>query len=198
MSPRRKRPLEDSKSHTVIIGDVHAMWEKLWWDVEVFSDIQRGYPDEVQPLVYSALNACIAAWSLEKWAQKALTQSNRLSQGDVSGAFDKCLAEMVPAQAMCNAIANTAKHASFFEATWSGGELRLEWHAGDESCPPGYVLIQSASGERGSMLNSLFSLPADWWNFLVSINLVSGPMPTPVWFQNKMQRIFGGPYDFEK
>jgi len=61
MSRRKSDPEMSPTTHTVIIGDVHQMWEKLFWDVEVLGDIQRSYPEEYMPLAYAALNVCIAS-----------------------------------------------------------------------------------------------------------------------------------------
>ena len=43
--------------HTLIIGDVRTAWEKMYWDIDVFGDVQRSYPEEQAPLAYVALNA---------------------------------------------------------------------------------------------------------------------------------------------
>ena len=192
MSSKRQISQQDVRAHTVLIGDVRAMWEKLWWDVDVFCDVQRAYPDERQPLVYAALNACISAWSLEQWSKAAYKHALRKTGADAPVDFDSLLSQMVPAQAACADIANTTKHGSHRESRWHGGQLTLDWDEGSEYYPSGFHLLKNESGESIAFFSSLDALPRGWWGFLERVSLVEGPMPTPDWFRNKMSRIFRG------
>lgn len=72
MGRRKGKPQHPPTRHTVLIGNPVTMWEKLAWDIDEFQDIQRLAPDEREPLVYSAINVCIAAWSLENWVVATL------------------------------------------------------------------------------------------------------------------------------
>lgn len=169
------------------------MWEKMYWDMEVFSDIQRSYPDEGQPLVYAALNACIAAWSLETWARNSFVSGYpQKEKQDRRKYFDRVLANMIPLQAMCSVVANTAKHGAHRDSGWDGGSLSLKWDDGDECGPAGFVLVTKGQTNAPSMLNSLFDLPRDWWDFLQKMELVEENLPTPNWLRRKLSRMFGG------
>lgn len=128
--------------HTALIGDPITMWEKLAWDVDQFQDIQRSYPDETQPLAFAAINVCIAAWSLEQWVRAAWIKQRR-SAGEKAdeSLFYKTVRQLVPTQAICASVANTAKHVSHREDDdWKGGEVRIRWEDGDENGPSTYTL----------------------------------------------------------
>ncbi len=170
------------------------MWAKLAWDVDVFRDIQVGYPHEQQPLAYAAINVCIAATSLRNWAETAARSKARASglAFDKKG-FDIDLRAAVPAQAMCEAIANTAKHSRFADGEWPGGRVTLEWEEGDEDSPPGWILRYGVEGtaDPGLSVNRFGSLPETWWAHLRDLQLVEGDLRLPEWQQNKLRRIFG-------
>lgn len=170
------------------------MWAKLAWDVEVFRDIQVGYPDERQPLAYAAINVCIAATSLRNWVETALMVKNRaMGVGFERADFYSDLKAAVPAQAMCEAIANTAKHSKFADSEWPGGRVSLEWEEGDEDSPPGWVLRShsEAADRPGLSVNQFVELPQAWWAHLRRLRLVEGDLKLPEWQQNKLHRIFG-------
>ena len=153
------------------------MWAKLAWDVDVFRDIQIGYPHEQQPLAYAAINACIAATSLRNWAETAVRSKAR---GDGrtfdKQRFDSDVTSAVPGQAMYEAIANTAKHSRFADGEWPGGRVSMDWQDGDEDSPPGWILRYSADGAvvSGLSVNSFMSLPEVWWSHLRDLQLVEG------------------------
>lgn len=183
--------------HTVLINNATTMWEKMYWDIAVFEDIQRSYPTENQPLVFSAINACISAWSLQEWTWKETSRSGR-KNGDARSEkkkFIKKLNEEVLIQGMCADIANTAKHGEYGEKGWPGGAISLEWVSGSEDTPPGFMLWRSGvrAGVRGRVLlfDDFVDLPAKWWHFLKAQSLVSCDQPTPDWLRHKFARIFG-------
>lgn len=193
MPHRSRNSALPATHHTVIIGDVAEMWSKLAWDADACRDLQVAYPSERQPLAYAAINVCIAAWSLRNWTEKALI--DRASAG--GAAFDKeghrrAMNMAVPEQAMCEAIADTAKHARHRDGEWPGGRVSIDWQDGDEDCPPGYMLHHSLEGgPSGSLgVNSFQALCENWWKFLANLGLVQGRMPLPEWHQNKLRRIF--------
>jgi hypothetical protein len=194
LAPRTPRSGEDPTRHTAIVGDVAAMWAKLAWDVDVFRDIQVGYPHEQQPLAYAAINVCIAASSLRNWAETAARSKARASGPafDKKG-FDSHLKAAVPAQAMCEAIANTAKHSRFADGEWPGGWVSLEWEEGDEDSPPGWVLRHGGEPAvlPGLSVNQFGSLPETWWAHLRGLQLVEGDFQLPQWQQNKLRQMFG-------
>ncbi len=194
MAPRTPRSGADPIRHTAVVGDVAAMWSKLAWDVDVFRDIQVGYPHEQQPLAYAAINVCIAATSLRNWAETAVRSDARASGRafDRQG-FDSDLTVAVPAQAMCEAIANTAKHSRFADGEWPGGRVSLEWEEGDEDSPPGWILRYGVEGAviPSLSVNRFGSLPETWWAHLRDLGLVEGDFHLPEWQQNKLRRIFG-------
>jgi len=149
-----------------VIEDVAGMWVKLAWDVDVFRDIQIYYPHEQQPLAYAAINACIAAISLRNWAETAVRSKARAFGGafDKQG-FDRDVRKAVPAQAMCEAIANTAKHSRFADGEWPGGRVSLGREKGDEDSSPGWILrygVEEAA-VPGLSVNWFGSLPETWW-----------------------------------
>lgn len=172
------------------------MWEKLAWDVDVFQDIQRSYPTEEQPLLYSAINVCISAWSLEQWTLAAWTQHLR-DRGEAPSRqkFDQLVLSYVPEHPICSAIANTAKHAAYRDGGWPDGEVSLSWADGDEDVPPSFILYHLSPGGVSQTLafNTFGQVQSNWWRLLVSIGFAHGDQPSPKWMQNKLRRIFGEP-----
>ncbi|MCK4713237.1 MAG: hypothetical protein KAT26_10195 [Marinosulfonomonas sp.] len=163
----------------------------MYWDIDIFLEIQRSYPTEDQPLVYAALNACVSAWSLEQWAEQAWKREYRSNRKSVPCEFRELVSQKIPAQDLCCDIANTAKHAAHREERWPNGELTLKWNDGDEASPPGLMLLRSEGNNPTLLHSDFFDLPRDWWNFLREQKLVSGDQPTPKWWQKKISRIFG-------
>jgi hypothetical protein len=184
-----KQP-KDATMHTAVIGTVVEMWEKLAWDIDIFEDIQRRYPDETQPLAYAAINVCIAAASLGDWVLKTIEP--QFSAESASRIRDQ-IAAQVPELNMCRAIANTAKHLEYKESRWAGGRVDLVWEEGDEYGPPGYALYHVHNDGQSMTLafNSFQALKEAWWKTLVAEGLATGQMPSPKWMQNKLTRIFG-------
>jgi hypothetical protein len=193
-SHQKARSPERAELHTAIIADPVGMWTKLAWDVDAFRDIQVGYPDEAQPLCFAAINVCIAAESLRNWVVRAVHHpTGKAERVKSREQFDARLALAVPEQAMCDAIANTAKHSGFNEDRWTGGKVLLAYEIGDEDSPPGYILyhvIEDGPSE-GLAVNRFAALRDNWWNFLSELNLTNGRSRSPEWEQNKLIRIFG-------
>ena len=183
---------ESAKKHTAIIGSTLDMWSKLAWDVDVFHDIQRSYPREMQPLAYAAINVCIAAVSLRDWTKVALKQQ----AGDEwdQGAFYCEIAAAIPELAACVDIANTSKHSEFERPRWPDGEVQLIWEDGDQDFPSGYALYHITSSEVhgvGMAFSRFTSLRDNWWKYLVGHGLVDEQANVPEWYTNKLIRIFG-------
>lgn len=186
-------PKAPPTAHTAIILDPVDMWSKPAWDFDQFSDIQRDYPEERQPLAYAALNICIAATSLRNWVESIRARNMRRLGLDFSKAdFAVELNAAIPEQGACEAIANTAKHARFNEANWPGGKVRLLWLEGDEDAPAGFVLYHcDRDGRNEEMAFNRFSALVDnWWAYLSDNALAIGAERTPQWQQNKLKRIF--------
>jgi len=181
--------------HTALIGDPLSMWEKLVWDVENFRDIQISYPEERQPLAYAAINVCIASWSLGQWVFTAAKKAARDSGAEFSdSAFWADIHRMVPEQAMCEAIADTAKHSRHDEKDWPGGGVEIDWVDGDEDTPPGWHFHHVVHGdhrERTLAVGSFQSLCNNWWRCLVKHGYAVGDHYTPRWLNNKLARMFG-------
>lgn len=186
--------MSEAKKHTAIIGDPVSMWSKLTWDADCFSDIQRSYPDEMEPLAYAAINVCIAAASLQDWTLKFLERAAK-DRGKAwnESMFYEDVRSAVPEQSACVAIANTAKHSEFRERRWTKGEVVMDYEEGDEDGPPGYVLyhIISGSHSEGFALNRFTALCDNWWKFLFAHGLTDGHSGQPQWRSNKLKRIFG-------
>ncbi len=182
--------------HTAIIGDVGGMWSKLAWDVDVCRDVQTSYPNERQPLAYAAINVCIAAWSLQNWVNSAAARQAR-ARGEKfdKAAYRSAILDAIPEQAMCEAIANTAKHAHHKDEVWPGGQARLEWQEGDEDAPPGFLLHYADGLSGGLAVNRFISLCDNWWAYLIAHGFADGVARTPEWQQNKLRRIFGATGD---
>lgn len=186
-----RQPISDLRPivHTAVIDDPIAMWTKLAWDVDVFEDIQRRMPKETQPLAFAAINACIAADSLNYWARHWWQEKHgreRLQE------FDQLVASKVPLHAICNAIAGTAKHARHREGNWQGGNVSLIWNDGDEDWPSGFELHYEYKGLPATAFKVLNGVCGEWWSFLYFIGAVASETPpTPEWLHNKLNRIFG-------
>lgn len=193
--PRPSPPLPPTV-HTAIIRDAGDMWSKLAWDADVYRDVQISYPSETQPLAYAAINVCIAATSLRDWVASEVARRARAAglKYDEKAHLTAMYAA-VPEQALCEAIANTAKHAKHRDGDWPGGEVRLEWEEGDEDCPPGYMLHHlNGAGQGGSLaVNTFDALCGNWWDLLKALDLAKDQRRTPEWQQNKLRRIFGNP-----
>lgn len=184
--------------HTAIIGDAGEMWSKLAWDADVYRDVQVGYPSEPQPLAYAALNVCISALSLRDWVETELARLTRAAGSKFDRkAHREAVRVSVPEQAMCEAIATTAKHAEHRDEKWPGGQVSLEWQDGDEDGPPGYMLRHRSGSGRDEDLavNNFEALCSNWWTFLRSLGLAQDVERVPQWHQNKLRRIFGDPDD---
>ncbi|SCZ73372.1 hypothetical protein SAMN04488118_11711 [Epibacterium ulvae] len=189
----RKQQDTPVTKHTVLIGGVADMWEKMYWDVDHFCDLQRTYPEEKQPLVFSAINACISSKSLEDWTKSAWMKAARSAGETPSGEdFQERLTAAIPIQDLCADIANTSKHASYRDSRHPDGHLNLKWDDGAEIQPACQMLLRSGDGSQVLLLSDLDKLPRQWWRFLRSLELVDGEQPTPVWLQKKLSRIFGG------
>lgn len=186
--------MADASRHTVVIDDPLSMWAKLAWDIEIFREVQASYPDEAQPLAYAAINACIAAKSLYDFvvtATKSLKRKQKIPIDDVAFAVD--LANAIPGQAICSAIANTAKHGIIDEGKWHGGRVELHYREGDEDCPPGFV-VYHVSGQQDSAalaMKTFTDLLDNWWSYLELHGFTNGENRVPEWQQNKLRRMFG-------
>jgi hypothetical protein len=191
MNTRISRSPKPPTLHTLIIGDVRTAWEKMYWDVDLFGDAQRSFPEEQEPLAYLALNACIAVSSLENWSLtewKRQRRKNNFKAQDTE--FYDVLESMIPHQGLCVDVANTTKHGSHRELRWKGGELGLRYDEASEHCPPGFVVLKLHENGTSYLYNDLHDLPRLWWAFLRAVDLVSGEQPTPDWWQRKVTRLF--------
>lgn len=178
--------------HTLIISDIRGAWEKMYWEVDVFGDIQRSYPEEHEPLAYAALNTCISASSLENWSLSAWrTKFAKKDRRTKDIEFRELLEAIVPNQGLCVDVANTTKHGHHREDRWRGGELNLRYDEADEDSPSGFTVLKSHVSGKGYLYNDLHDLPRRWWMFLQKVDLVTGEQPTPDWWQRKMSRMFG-------
>lgn len=163
------------------------MWEKLAWDIDVFGDIQRDFPEEKQPLVYAALNVCISAISLRDWLKldRSKVSGRRISPEE----WEQHLRSRIPNQKLCEDIANTAKHGAYrgFQSTV------VTWVDGGEDHPSGHIMYfeLSESQERLQAYAAFTTLLAGWWKYLVQEGKAKGRQPLPCWHQNKLKRIFG-------
>lgn len=196
MGKRIPEPTEPPDRHTAIIREPADMFNKLAWDADVFSDIQRRYPDEKEPLAFAAINVCISALSLRNWTKSALARATRHAANEsFEKSFNARIATTIPEQAACDAIANTSKHSTFRESEWMGGNVDIEWRDADESSPPGYLLVhRDADDALVTLALSRFqSLCDHWWAFLSTNEMTGGYRRIPEWQQRKLNRIFGIP-----
>lgn len=187
--PASKRPPID---HTVVINTPAQMLDKLAWDIDVFDDIQRRAPDEKQPLAYAAINVCIAAESLRNWAERELVSFSRLRGADTDRA--SVLADIhrsIPHQRICDAVANTSKHAGLHEEDWEGGTVRMIWDDPSEDDPGGFSLQHDGPNGKVSAHANFTTLLKDWRDFLLASGLVKEPIRLPDWQQHKLRRLFG-------
>lgn len=192
MSKRIDGSKQPPTFHTVIIGDVRTAWEKMYWDVDVFGDLQRSYPEEQEPIAYAALNACISASSLESWAMTAWKRQRRQGDGSANDInFHALLETTIPHQGLCVDVANTTKHGDHRESRWKGGKLDLRYDDASEDSPSGFAVLKLHEGRTSYLYNDLHDLPRCWWLFLQKVDLVSGGQPTPDWWQRKISRMFG-------
>ncbi|RDJ04517.1 hypothetical protein [Rhizobium grahamii] len=192
MTTNEQSRLREATKHTAVIGTVVQMWEKLAWDIDVFEDIQRSYPNEKQPLAYAAINICIAAGSLRDWVIEAIRSLAPAGSEPSKDNVRDQLALQIPQLNMCTAIANTAKHHNFKEGRWVGGRVELGWEEGDEDIPSGFALYHVDNDGQSMTLafSSFRALKEAWWNALDAEGLAAGRMPTPEWMRNKLARIF--------
>ena len=175
-----RRPVEERT--IVLSAPVHA-WEKLAWNVDQFSDLQRSGNQEIQPMCYAFIDVCIAAWSLQEWVKNSLPKAewDKLKQRVYS---------TVPAQEMCCSIANSAKHANY-AGEWSG-IMGLRFLPNDEDVEGGWIVMhQEGTETTWTTLSVVDSLPRDWHSFLSENSYIPEGYKGPEWFQNKMDRIFG-------
>lgn len=181
--------------HTVVIADAATMWAKLAWDVDNFSELQRDYPDLAEPLGFAAVNVCIAAWSLKNWAWAAFARQERQhGRNPAKQEFHSRLYAAVPEQRMCEAIANTAKHAALEEGEWRGGTVRIEWIDADEDTPGTYILRQHQTGVDGDTLalSRFGDLERNWLDFLKSLRFHAPRHVYDLEFrQRRLRQIFG-------
>lgn len=193
MSKKRAGSQKSPTLHTLVIEDVRSAWEKMYWDVDVFGDVQRAYPEEHEPLAYTALNACNSASNLENWsmaAWKKLLRQKRLRFE--SKEFFDLLTDLIPIQGLCVDVAITAKHGNHREERWHGGQLALRYEEASEHSPSGFTVLNMRNNQLSHLYNDIHDLPRLWWKFLREIDLVSGEQPTPAWWQRKISRMFGG------
>lgn len=191
----RKRPVGgDPRKHTAIIGDVETMWQKLVWDIHQFDQIQRSNPDLKEPLGFAAINVCIAAASLADWTVASVV-ARRRDEGKLTtdGDIRAHIHAHVPQQAMCEAIANTAKHARLKDGLWLDGEVRIDWEDASEHDPPGFILRHIHPGGMQSIaLNAFGVLQRNWWAELQKLGYTfSGNIGEFEWWQRHIESIFG-------
>lgn len=183
--------------HTVVIADATTMWAKLAWDIDNFSALQRDYPDMIEPLGFAAVNVCIAAWSLKNWVWTAYARQERQHRRTpAKDDFHLRLYAAVPEQRMCEAIANTAKHAALEEGEWHGGSVRIDWVEADEDSPGTYVLRQFQPGVDGDTLalSRFGDLERNWLDFLKALGFDAPRHVYDLEFrQRRLREIFGDP-----
>ncbi len=190
---RRSPTSELPSRHTVVVSDVESMFWKLSWDIIQFDDLQRNQPDLIEPLAYAAINVCIAASSLRDWAVSAFVSKTRESGRKVTEAeVVKHIHAHVLQQAMCEAIANTAKHSRFNEGQWVGGSVRVEFDEPSEDDPGGLILrhIHEDGAYSGIALNAFMNLESNWWGVLQNLGFAF-PRTPPEWRQRQLRAIFG-------
>ena len=194
MARRTKQSSEDTPTrHTVVLSDVESMYWKLTWDIQQFNDIQRNSPDFVEPLAYAAINVCIAARSLRDWTVSTFVEQRRAEKRPIkeSDVVDHILAH-VTQQGMCEAIANTAKHARFHEGKWARGSVRVDIAEPNEDDPGGLILrhLHEDGAWPSLALNAFMSLESNWWGELQNLGFAFARTP-PAWRQRQIQEIFG-------
>lgn len=185
----------DPSEHTVVIADPVTMWVKLAWDVDHFSTLQRDYPDLAEPLGFAAVNVCVAAWSLRNWTWAAYARQERQKRRvpDKDDFRDRLYAA-VPEQRMCEAIANTAKHAALEEGEWLGGSVRIEWIEASEDTPGTYILRHFQAGVDGDTLalSRFGDLERNWLDFLKALGFKAPSDVYDLEFrQRRLRKMFG-------
>lgn len=184
----------DPRKHTAIIGDVETMWQKLVWDIHQFDKIQRSNPDLKEPLGFAAINVCIAAASLADWTVATVAPRRRDAGKPTTEADVRAhIYVHVHQQPMCEAVANTAKHARLKDGLWPDGEVRIDWDEGDEDGPPGYILRHVYPGGVQSIaLNAFDVLQRNWWGELQNLGFAfSGNAGTFEWWQRHVEAMLG-------
>lgn len=192
--PRTPESSELPKRHTVVVSDVESMFWKLYWDIHQFDEIQRNDPYVVEPLAYAAINVCIAASSLRAWTVSAFVSDRRaLGKKVTESEVISHIHHHVSQQAMCEAIANTAKHSRFNEGQWVGGSVRIDFEEPSEDDPGGLILrhIHRDGAYSGVALNAFINLESNWWAELQNLGY-SFPRTPPEWMQRKLRAMFGG------
>lgn len=165
--------------HTVVINDAYEMWSKLFWDVEVFQDLQRRNPDEKEPLGFAAINACISISAFVDWVAKAA----------LGGKKTRFLDDY-PEFLMFMAIANTSKHCRHVDKDLAPVEAKMIWFDGDEDCAPTWALYYVHSGESVTAYEHFDRIKIVAWKVLEKFELTDDRSSGPEWFQRKMRRIF--------
>lgn len=144
--------------HTLIIDDVRTAWEKMYWDVDVFGDVQRSFPEEHEPLAYAALNACVSASSLESWSFVAWKRQRRKKDCKTEDSeFYDLLETMIPHQGLCADVPNTTLHGDHREHCWLGGSLDLRYDEADEAdedSPSGFVVLKLHDSRTSYLYNA--------------------------------------------
>ena len=190
---RKATSNENPARHTVVISDVESMYWKLSWDIQQFDEIQRNYPEVVEPLAYAAINVCISAVSLRDWTVATFVAKSRANGKKVKESIVvDHIHKHVLQQAMCEAIANTAKHARFHEGKWEGGSVRIDFEESDEDDSGGLVLrhIHEDGAFTSIALNAFMSMDSNWWAELQNLGFAF-PRTPPEWRQRQLQKIFG-------
>lgn len=191
----RKRTVDgDPRKHTAIIGDVETMWQKLVWDIHQFDQIQRSHPDLQEPLGFAAINVCIAAASLADWTVATVVARRREAGTPTTESEVRAhIHAHVHQQAMCEAIANTAKHARLKGGLWPNGEVRIDWEDAGEDNPPSFILRHVHPGGVESIaLNAFGVLQRNWWGELQNLGFAfSGNIGAFEWWQRHVESIFG-------
>lgn len=176
------------------------MWEKLTWDIQQFDQIQRSNPDIPEPLGFAAINVCISAASLRDWTLAAVMRRRRAEKMPVNKqAVLDHIYENVPQQKMCEAIANTAKHAALSTSRWPNGAVQLTYEDDSESDPPSYVLrhIHSDGISESIALNAFGTLQRCWWSELKNLDFDIGTNPLGFeWRQRQLREIFGDHHEY--
>ena len=166
---------------------------ELAWDIQQFDNIQRNYPEDVEPLGYAAINVCIAAASLRNWTVSQYVEMKRadgalIKEADVTTHIYRYVTQQV----MCEAIANTAKHARFSEGKWTGGSVRIDFEEPSEDDPGGLILrhLHDNGAMPSIALNAFMSLETNWWGELQNLGFAFSRSP-PGWRQREIRKIFG-------
>lgn len=182
---RKDRPPVEKR--TLILRNALTAWEKLAWNVDQLEDVQRLQNDEMQPLCYAFLDACVAAQCLQEW----VAQQSGVKGDDARKSFEARIFARIPDQQMCVSIANSMKHANF-SGSWPGA-LELVFEPSDEETSGGWVIrhLTTENDEQVVTIAALRQLSHQWFRLLVEFGHVDGPYLSPSWWTTKMRRIFG-------